>query len=298
MENIKKIIIKESEVKRFGLAIFGTFLFAFGMNIFIVPLSLYSGGAMGISQVIRTILVDYLSFPIKGFDISGGIYYLINIPLFFIAYKYMGKKFFVRTLVCVTTTSLFLSLISVPKNPILADDVLASCIIGGIICGFGLGFTLRMGGSSGGLDIVGLFLIKKNKNYSIGQITLIVNLILYLVCFFLFDEKIVIYSMIFASISAFGMDKAYIQNINVQVKIITKKPVEDMEHKIMHEIMRGITRWEAKGGYTGKDVNILFVVLSKYEVSQLKRIVEEYDEEAFIVVSEGTNIQGNYLKKL
>ncbi len=276
----------------------GTLIYAIGMNIFIIPVALYSGGVMGVCQIIRTMLIDYIHLPLNGFDISGVVYYIINIPLFVITYKKMGKSFLGKTLICVTTTSLFLSLVTVPKAPVLNEDVLAACLIGGLICGCGTGLTLKMSCSAGGMDIIGLLCMKKNKNFSMGKVTLLVNLFVYSICLFLFNEKIVIYSVIFAAVSSLTIDKVHIQNINVQATIITKINTKEMEDEIMVKLFRGITSWKAKGGYTKEETNILYVVLSKYEVGYLKKIIKEYDKDAFVVVSEGANIEGHYIKKL
>ena len=250
MNKKKTLINEENRYVKIAIGVLGTLIYAAGMNLFIVPVGLYSGGIMGICQIIRTILIDYMHLPISNFDISGLIYYIINIPIFIIAYKKMGKFFLGKTLICVTTTSLFLSLVSVPKGPIL-DDTLAACLIGGLIAGFGTGLTLKMSCSAGGMDIIGLLCMKKNKNFSMGKITLMVNLAVYSVCLFLFNEEIVIYSIIFAAVSSFTIDKVHIQNINVQVTIITKKNTKKMEEEIMNDLFRGITSWNAKGSYTG-----------------------------------------------
>ena len=294
---IADVTKKTTDMKKLSMAILGTALFALGMNLFIVPIGLYSGGIMGICQVMRTLLIDYLHLPLGNFDITGVLYYLANIPIFILAYKSMGKTFCFKTFICITTTSLFLSVVKI-SNPILADDILASCVIGGIISGVGVGLTLKMGASSGGTDIIGLYFIKKKGDFSIGKINLIVNLALYLVCFLLFDERTVIYSIIYAAVVSFTIDKIHSQNINVQALIITKKADQELEKELMNKLLRGVTKWSAKGVYTGKESTVLFIVLSKYEVTRLKQIVHKHDPEAFVVLNEDISIDGNYLKKV
>ena len=121
MANIPKIERERAlyETRRLFVAVAGTALYAVGMNLFVVPHGLYTGGVMGICQVIRTLLMRYTSLPLQNFDISGIIYYIVNIPLFFIAMKKLGKVFFTKTLVCVTAMSFFLSVITVPKVPVM-----------------------------------------------------------------------------------------------------------------------------------------------------------------------------------
>jgi len=276
----------------------GVFLYAVGMNLFIVPVGLYSGGLMGFSQVIRTALIRYMGLTFGGLDISGIIYYVLNIPLFVIAIKYLRKRFLIKTLLCVTAMSVFLSAVPIPAEPIMGEDVLASCLIGGIICGVGLGIPLRMGCSGGGMDILGLALIKLKNNFSVGKLNLLVNGVLYGICLFLFDVPTVIYSLIYASVNSMAVDRLHSQNINVEVKVVTRDKNEEMEKDILAHLNRGITKWSAKGAYTEENKEVLYILLSKYELAHLRYIIKKHDPRAFIVVNEGVNIGGNFLKKL
>lgn len=288
----------ETEGKRLGIALLGAAVYAAGVNLFIVPVGLYSGGLMGTAQVIRTLLVSYLHLPLGNFDIAGLIYYAVNIPILLLAMKNIGKQFLAKTLICVTAVTFFLSVIPIPAQPLLPDDVLASSVIGGIICGFGMGTALRMGGSLGGTDIIGMLLIRWKKDMSVGKLNLFVNGALYGVCLFLFDVSTVIYSLIYAAVSSFSVDREHSQNINVQVQIITKKDNREMEEEIFRELNRGITRLDSTGAYTNEKSNILFILISKYEVAQLRAIVLKHDPQAFIVMNEGVTVVGHYIKKL
>ncbi|HHT97074.1 MAG TPA: YitT family protein [Clostridiales bacterium] len=291
-------LFKPKEIGKTLGAILGTLVYAFGLNTFINPLGLYTGGVMGVSQIIRTILIDFLHLPIGNLNLVGIIFYLINFPLFFVAYKTMGKMFFARTMVVVASTSLFLTIIPVPQTFILANDTLAGCLIGAILCGVGAGFTLMMGACGGGTDIIGIYLIKKNGNMSIGKVNLFLNFFLYMTCFLLFDVKIVIYSILVSAIASIAMDKVHTQNINVEVTIITKVDMKSLQNEIMNHFDRGITKWVTKGAYTEDNSEILYIVLSKYEVSSLRRMVHKHDPNAFIVTKEGVWVEGNYIKKL
>ena len=286
------------EMKKMLTAFAGVLIYALGLNLFLVPAGLYSGGVMGFCQVLRTLLVNYLHLPLAGFDISGIIYYLVNIPLFIMAFRSIGKYFFAKTLICVSAVTLCMSLIPIPSAPILTDDILGCSLIGGLITGFGTGLVLKMGSSQGGLDIVGLYMIKKKGNASIGKISLSANVVLYGICLFLFDVPTAIYSVIYAAVSSFVVDKIHSQNINMEVLIITKTGEKEMEADIFKELGRGVTQWNAQGAYTKEDTSILLVVLSKYEVPHLKRIVHRHNQEAFVIVQEGASIDGNYMKKL
>lgn len=297
MEHMPKDVMKE-QGKRMFLAVCGAAIYAFGVNLFVVPAALYSGGLMGASQVIRTLLVRFFDLSLEGFDIAGLIYYAVNIPILILAMKNISKQFFIKTIICVTMQTVFLSLIPIPAQPLLPNDVLASSVIGGLICGYGMGLALRMGGSLGGTDIIGMLLIKWKKDISVGRVGLAVNAVLYTVCLFLFDVSTVIYSLIYAAVSSLAVDHGHSQNINVQVQIITKRDNRELEQEIFQKMNRGITRLDSTGAYTNEKSNILFILISKYEVAQLRQIVLKYDPQAFIVMNEGVTVVGHYLKKL
>lgn len=289
----RKMYLYEGERTLGG--ILGAFLYAAGVNLFVVPAGLYTGGVMGICQVIRTLLIEYLHMDFGAIDVAGIIYYLINIPIFILAYMKMGKKFFVKTLVTVSAISVFFSII---PSVVIVEDVMAACVVGGIVSGAGVGIILRMGSSGGGMDVVGVLLTKWKRDFSVGKINLLVNLALYGTCLFLFDVEIVVYSIIYAAVYSVAIDKVHIQNINVEVSIISKVDTTTLEKEIFEELGRGITKWKTLGAYTYEQSHILYIMLSKYEVHRLKAIVHKYDPNAFIVVNEGVSVDGNYLKKL
>lgn len=283
------------EGKRTLVSIFGAFLYAVGINLFVVPSGLYTGGVMGICQVIRTLLAEFFHLNFQSFDIAGVIYYAVNIPIFIIAFARMGRRFFVKTLATVTAMTVFLSVVPTAR---IVEDAMTACVVGGIISGAGVGIVLRMGSSGGGMDVVGVLLTKWKKDFSVGMVNLMVNLVLYGTCLFLFDVEIVIYSVIYAAVYSLAMDKLHTQNINVEANIITKADTAELEREVFEELGRGITKWTSMGAYTSEQSHILYIMLSKYEVNRLKAIIHKYDSNAFIVVNEGVSVDGNFLKKL
>ena len=283
------------EAERTVVAIFGAFLYAVGVNLFVVPANLYMGSLMGICQIIRTVLAQFLGVTFTNIDITGVIYYLMNLPLFLVSFRKMGRKFFAKTVVVVTFMTFLVSV--VPSSRIL-QDTMAACVVGGLISGAGTGLILRMGATGGGMDIVGVLLVRWRQDFSVGKVNLLVNIILYGICLFLFDVEVALYSVIYAAVYSMAMDKMHTQNINVEVNIITKVDTTELEQEVFRELGRGITKWVSQGAYTHEQSNILYIMLSKYEVSQLKTIIHKHDPGAFIVVNEGVSVDGNYLKKL
>lgn len=271
----------------------GSLLYAAGMNLFITPIDLYSGGAVGFAQLINLFfnkLVDGAAI-----NLYGVIYMLINIPLLLVAYKSVGKSFFVKTLVGSLAISFFMTIVPTATTPIV-EDYLTSVLIGGIITGFGIGLILLAGGCGGGVDIIGVWAAKKYKGASVGKISLAVNGVLFLVLLLLFDVSIVIYSLIYMVFFTIVLDKVHYQNINVRLMIFTKQ--EGIDEQITCKTGRGVTKWNGTGAYTEEDMNILVSCINKYEVSEFMEIIHGIDPKAFIIVDEGVYVSGNFEKRI
>ena len=286
---------KKRAMAQLGWTFLGSLLFALGVNLIIMPLNLYNGGFMGVAQLIRTFVVSVLHVDAGNIDLAGIIFYILNVPLFYLAWKGIGKSFCIRTVIAATMESVLLTVIPIPTEPIVSD-MLTACIIGGLVAGVGTGLILRGGSSGGGQDIVGILCAKKYPGFSVGKIGIIMNIGVYGICMMLFDIEVVIYSLIYATVTSLAIDKIHIQNINMSVMIFTKKI--GIAKAIMEETGRGVTNWEGTGAYTNENTEILYVVISKYEVNQIKRIVQKIDPKAFMIFTEGTAVTGNFEKRL
>lgn len=277
--------------------ILGELIAAFSLNYFIVPLGLYSGGSMGVCQLIRTLLQIWGGLSFGDYDIAGILYFLSNIPILLYARGILGRKFVLKTVVCTMAFSLFYSVIPAPSTMVV-NDTLTACLLGGILTGVGSGLVLTCGGSGGGLDVIGLCLSKKGSRFTVGRFSMTINAFLYALCLILFTPETAIYSVIYNFASAMVVDKAHQQNISVQALIFTRAGERELGRVIMDELGRGVTWWEGVGAYTGENVHVLCVCLSKYEIEELFHTVHEMDPHAFITLQEGVRIYGNFQKKL
>lgn len=277
-------------------AIIGTLLFSIAINLFIVPNHLYNGGILGISQLLRSLIVKLFDFNCSR-DISGIINFILNIPLFFLAYKYISKTFFRRTLVCLLFQTIFLTIIPTPDKPLL-DELITCVLIGGIIGGFGGGMILSASGSSGGTDIIGIVLSMKSRRLSVGKIGLGINIIIYTICGLLFGVPIALYSIIYSAIYNVIVDNTHEQNICGYVMIFTKTFPDKIIKFIKTDLDRDATYWEGTGGYNSSKTYICYAALSKYEVQRLERHLNELDKDAFMIKNEGISIDGNFKKYL
>ena len=266
---------------RAGITVLGNLTYAAGVNLMINPIHLYSGGFTGIAQLIRTLLLDVLHFPqIGAVDYMGIIYFLINVPFFIMAYRVMGRKFCVTTLISIAMASAFLSIIPVPKTPIVEDRILASFV----------------GGSSqGGQDLIGVCLAKTHPDFKVGAIGIVISLCIYTICLFMYDIPTVLYSIIFAVVTGIFIDRVHTQNIKIECMIFTKK--EGLSNAILNELNRGATTWEGIGAYTREDSHVIVTVISKYEETHLRDIIARIDPDAFMIITDNARVAGNFQKR-
>ena len=256
-------------------AIVGVVFFAAAYRWFLVPAGLYSGGFTGISQLVKLFLTEILHIPMpEHIDVTGIIFWCINVPLFFLGYKSIGRKFLYRTIIAVCIQSFLLATIPAPKEPLL-DDMLLNCIIGGALSGWGVGITLRAGGSGGGTDIVGMYCAKNYPEFGVGRLSVMMNLCIYLIAAVRYDLEVAAYSMVFSFVSGIMVDRVHYQNIKVSVFIVTKN--RELGEKINRTISRGVTSWKAWGEYSHSEEVLHMVVVSKYELQALKKLIRQED---------------------
>lgn len=282
------------QIKPYVIVIFGSSLFALGVNLLVVPLNLYSSGLLGVSQVLRSIVNLVISSQSQ-YDWSGYVYFALNIPLYIMAYRSLSHRFFYLSVLSTIVQSIVLVLIPIPQTPLL-EDALTSVLVGGLIGGIGIGLCLREGGSGGGFDILGMYYALKTKGGSVGRLSLILNAVVYVICAVLFDIETAIYSILYVTVFTLALDRFHTQNIATHVMIFSQN--KEIKKKIISQLRRGVTYWHGYGAYTDHDMDIIVTIISKYEISALKKLVLDMDEHAFIVISESLHVIGNYEKRL
>lgn len=291
MKKIKEMF--NWDLNDLGRVLIGSFFFCFAINFFVVPNNLYTGGVLGLSQLIRSISIDVLHLK-TSFDFSGIIYYIINIPLFIVAYKSLGKTFFWRTVFAVTIQSIMLSVL---PEKLLIEDTFANVFVGGLIGGVGVGMILSSGASTGGTDIVGLAVAKKNNHFSVGKLGLLINSFIYGIAGIRYGLGIMIYSIIYSAVDSLMVDKMHEQNICSTAFIFSKENPKPINDFIKNELNRDFTYWYAKGGYDDSRTYIIYTALTKYELIKLERNMKKFNIQTFMIKSEGIGIKGEFEKK-
>lgn len=288
-------IFKQKQLSQICRILAGCAVYALGLNLFILPLGLYSGGVVGLAQLLSLMLQNALHRPVGTLNLYGLVHFLLNIPILAIAQLKLGKSFLFKTVIGTVGISVFTTVIPQPAELLAADPAVA-IVIGGAVTGLGIGIMLTAGGSGGGIEVLGLWLSRMNPNFTVGRMTSIFNAALFIVYFFKFDASTVIYSLLYMVLYTVSLDKFHYQNINARITVFTKEP--GIDQAIMKEMGRGVTEWSGCGAFTREDSYILVTIISKYEIDEVMKIIHSIDGNAFIVIDEGVRVFGNFQRRL
>ena len=278
-----------SQIQDYSLILLGALVQAFAMRLFLVPGQLVSGGISGIAQIVN----HFVRFPIGVMVFAG------NIPLFFLGWRFLGgRRFAVRTAISVAAFSLFTDLLVlfIPAAGVTHDNVL-NAIYGGVLLGIGLGLVYRGSGTSGGSDILGRIL-NHNLGISISVAYLMTDAVVVLAGGFAFSWEKALYGLVVIYVSGLAAEMvAEGSSIFRTALIITSKP-DEVTHEIMHTLERGVTILSGKGAYTGESRPVLYCVITRSEVNQMKNVIKEIDPDAFMVIGEAHEALGEGFKSL
>ena len=272
----------------------GVILFATAFNLFIEPNNLYSGGVLGLAQLINN-LINYV-FHLS-INLTSIVYFLINIPLFILAFFKISKSFCARTMYTIFIQTLIFLIIPIPSKP-LVPDILTNVLIGGTLIGISCALILSSTGSTGGTDIVGIVLCNKYPNFSVGKNALCFNAIVFGISGILYGLSTMIYSVMYSIIENLSLDRLHEQNVSSCATIFSKtKPTKILDF-IKNDLSRGATWWKGTGEYEETDTYIIYVALSKYELHKLEKYIKDHNEDIFLVKNDYIGIVGNFDKRL
>ncbi|WP_100330570.1 YitT family protein [Bacillus xiapuensis] len=276
------------QIKKAIIVIIGAFLSAAAMNLFLIPANVYASGFTGLAQLISTIVSTYTPLQLS----TGLLLVLLNIPVIILGWRKVGKSFTVYSFLSVMITSFFLTII--PVKP-LSEDILLNAVFGGVIAAVGIGLTLKWGASTGGLDIIAMIL-SRMKDRPIGNYFFIMNSVIILTAGQLFGWEKALYTLVALYATTRVVDAVHTRHTKLTAMIITSK-TEELKNAIYEKLERGITVLPAKGAFSGQQREMLMVVITRYELFNLERILKEVDPSAFTNVVETTRIYGFFRRE-
>ena len=275
-------------LKDAALLTIGILSAGFGLKSFLLPNDLLDGGATGISILITRVTGIPLSYIIV----------IVNFPFLYLGFKQLGYQFMIKMMLGIIGLALCLAFI---QYPTLTKDKLLVAVFGGFFLGAGIGFAIRAGGVLDGTEVVAIFLSRK-LSISIGDVIMVINILIFGSAVYLLGIEPALYSMLTYLAAARTVDYM-IEGVEeyTGVTIISHKNSE-IGDMISEKLGRGMTVYRGAGGfgkhgYVKSDINILFTVITRLEISRLKAEIALIDEEAFVVMSSIKDTRGGMIKK-
>lgn len=270
----------------YGMITAGAVLYVFALKVFITPMQIPSGGIAGLALLCNYIL----GLPF------GVVTIVMNVPLLLFGYKMLGRDFFFKTLYMTVLSSVLTDLAGF--LPAYDGDILLAALFGGIIKGVGFGLVIRSGGTAGGSDVISKYIFRK-RSIPIGTTNMTLNVcVLLMSAFFLKSIESLFYGIITQYVVSVVMDHIiYGSDVQKEAMIITSKP-DEISQAVLSELRHGVTAIEGKGMYTGQERTILLVVIRRHETNQLKKLILNIDEGAFMMLSDTSEVLGRGFKHM
>lgn len=282
---------KWQNVLEFSMIVLGTLIMGFSFSVFLEPNDISTGGFSALSMIINTLLEKV---GVKGVPTSA-IYLVLNIGLYALALKTLGKRFAIKALVGIVSFSLGIQVFDMIDFGI-TYELLVSAIFGGSIMGIGVGLVVRFGGSTGGSDMIASILKSKKPNASLGSFIIMVDMIIIALSLFVFTNgfELLPYTIVALLLCMFVTD--FINEGYKEIRafnIITTKPTE-ISNAIMDQLSRSCSCTTAKGMYSNSEKCIVLCLVSKFQTNQLRSIIKEIDPTAFVYATKVSEVLGEW----
>lgn len=276
---------KREEVLRLIYILIGSFITAISINIFTIPHKLVSGGVAGIALIIQ-----YLTgIP------TGYMVFLINIPIFIFGAKEIDRDFIIHSLIGTIALSIFLVLTRDFSSYFYVKDILLSCIYAGVLGGIGVGIVLRSRGSQGGTDIIAV-VVKRRYGISIASVSFIINIVIVIIGALLNNVEIALYTLISMYVSSVVLNRVIEGFDRKKLLFIVTEKDKEVSEAIMSEIGRGVTFFYGEGAYTSEKRNVIFCIVTSFQVARTKKVIEDIDKSAFISIVDAAEVKGKGFK--
>ena len=276
-------------VQDYAFILLGSLVQAISMRLFLIPAQLVSGGISGAAQIINF----YTHWPI------GLMVFIGNAPLFFLGWRFLGgRRFAFRTAAAIIFFSFFTDFLAlfIPEKG-LTQDIVLNCLYGGITLGIGLGLVYRGRGTSGGSDILARIL-NSRLSIPLSQSYMMTDTVVVLAGGFAFNWEKALYGLVVIYVSGLVAEMVSEgSSIFRTAMIITSKP-DEVARRVLTEMVRGLTILPGTGAYTGASRPVLYCVITRPEVNQLKELVREVDPQAFMVIGVAHEALGAGFKPL
>lgn len=280
----KKLTFKKilQEAKNYSFIFLGLAMFTFGWSAFLTPYEVSGGGVAGAASI----LYFATKIPI------GLTTFALNAILIAIAWKILGTKFCVNSLICTVVMSVFFSIFQPLFPKPLVDDMFMSVIIGSAIAAYGIGMTINWGGNTGGVDIIAL-MVGKYRNISYGRVSLLSNVVIVGASYFvLYDVQKLVYSFVVLLVSIIISDLVIDGYRQTYQFMVFSQKNHEIAQRINSSLHRGATFLKGYGSYNQQESDVLLIVAHKTDKGAITRIIKDIDPNAFITISKTASVFG------
>lgn len=285
MAQIKTSTFWVEMIKKLLVVLIASVLNALALNKFLIPANIYAAGINGISQLMSSMLGDFVNIHVS----TGLLILLFNIPIALLGWYKIGRDFTFYSFLTVAITSIFLAIVPIGA---LTDDFVMNAVAGGALTGAAVGISMKYGFSTGGMDIVSLVL-SKTTGRSVGNLMLMMNAIIIGTAGVVYGWEYALYTLLSLFVTARVLDAIHTSHQKVTAMIVTRHST-DVVKSIHSKLIRGLTVLPSKGGYTGDDSAILMIVITRYEMYDLEQAVKESDPNAFVNIIETSRVLGEF----
>ncbi|THE15447.1 YitT family protein [Bacillus timonensis] len=267
------------------MIIVGAAFAAAAIELFLIPNKIIDGGIIGISLIVDYLTPTYISF--------GFLVVVFNLPFMYSGYSQIGKTFMWSSILGIVVLAIIETLLHYVQ-PFDIEPILAA-VFGGLLLGTGVGIVIRNGGSMDGTEILSIILTKKLP-FSVGEFVMFINIFIFALAGFVFGLESAMYSVL-AYYIAFKTIDAVVEGLDeTKAAIIISEQFNEVSDAILHRLGRGTTKLKGRGGYTDEEKEVIYVVVTRLEVTKLKTIIQEIDPTAFITIMDTHEVRGGRFK--
>ncbi len=267
----------------------GSFLYAVSVNCFSAPNTIAPGGMTGLATVVNYIVPQA---PI------GLMIFVFNIPLLLAAWRKIGRAFTLRTLACTGLCTVVIDA-TVSLLPVYVGDLFLASVMGGVLAGLGLGLIFLRGGSTGGTEVIARLLEKRFGHISVGHLMLAVDAVVIAVAALVFRNiESAMYAIVLTFVSTTLVDTLVYGSVGGKLVLIFSRQHQAIAEEILQTLQRGVTQLHSRGGYSGRESEVLLCAVGRTQVYSLRRLVARLDPSAFMVITSAEEVLGLGFKNM
>lgn len=267
----------------------GTFLYSIGVSVFTVPNRIAPGGVTGLSTILHYLIHTSV----------GTMILVLNIPLLILAFRFLGKRFVMKTVFCTVLVSVFTDILSLPFVPKYMDNPILAALYGGVLSGAGLGMVFLRGGTSGGSDILSRLLRLKWPYVPMGRMLLTIDFcVIALSALVFWNVNVALYAIVVEFTSSRVIDSLLYGADNGRMALIISDQYQEIAAAIRTDLNRGVTLFKGEGSYTGREHEIILCAVRRTQAAKLRVLVRRIDPKAFVIMCSADEVLGQGFKPL